>query len=248
MRPSNEREWKLEHERVAETVFEGDRVHVRNIRNFSYQSASSFTTAYYDKSFDLNAIESMWFNLSVFDEDRRGPAHSFLSFGFEGGDYLCISVEARQERGESYSVWWGLLRRFEIIYVIGDERDIVGTRAIQRTDQVYMYPIRAPRAKIRALFVEMLEAANGLREKPRFYNTLTASCTTLILDHVNRVRDEDISGGYKILLPGYADELAHDLGLIDTDLDIKGARKRFWINEKARRFADSPDFSSRIRE
>ncbi|MDH3217876.1 MAG: DUF4105 domain-containing protein, partial [Candidatus Krumholzibacteria bacterium] len=202
--PLNNRSWKLEHSVLPRAEFDGDLVHVRGIRNFSYQSAKSFTPAYYDKTFDLSKIESLWFVLSIFRPSRRGLAHPFLSFGFANGDYVSISVEARQESDESYSVLTGLFKRFEVIYVIGDERDLVATRAIQRDDQVYLYPIRTSPDKIRSLFVEMLLAANQLHELPEFYNTLTNNCTTRIHDHVNRIASKKIPGSWKILLPGYA--------------------------------------------
>jgi hypothetical protein len=110
-----------------------------------------------------------------------------------------------------------------------------------------MYPLRAPVERVRALFVEMLETAEHLRTRPEFYNTLTNNCTTRIRDHANRIASRPIPGGYKVLLPGYADELVLDLGLIDTGLDVKQARKRFQINEKAQKHADDPDFSDLIR-
>lgn len=248
MEPRGDRDWKLEHSVVSEVSFDGDLVHIRGIRNFSYESAETFTPAYYDRTFDLTKVESVWFIISIFDPSRRGLAHSFLSFGFEGGEFVSISVEARQEKGESYSILAGLFKRFEVIYVIGDERDLVGTRAIQRDDHVYLYPIRVSHEKARALFIEILHAANRLRESPEFYNTLTNNCTTRIHDHVNRVASKEIPDSWKILLPGYADEVAYDLGLIDTELEFDQARERFWIKEKARRYADSPEFSKLIRE
>lgn len=247
MRPSNARDWKTEHAVLPAVTFEGDEVHISGIRNFSYRSATDFTPAYYDKTFDLDGIASVWLGISVFKTNWRGPAHSFLCFGFDNGDYLAASIEARQEKGESYSMFRGLFRKFEVIYVLGDERDIVGTRAIQRTDQVYLYPIRASREIVRSLFVDILEAAEDLHEHPKFYNTLTDNCTTLLRKHANRVATRKIPGGYRILLPGYADELMLEQGLIDTDLSLEEARKRFWINEKARRYGDTPDFSEMIR-
>jgi hypothetical protein len=51
-----------------------------------------------------------------------------------------------------------------------------------------------------------------------------------------------------VLLPGYADELAVKLGLIDATGGIEEVRKRFLVNQRALRFADDPYFSVRIRE
>ena len=246
--PQNDRDWKPEHAVLPEVTFNGDLVHITGIRNFSYQSADAFTQGYYDRTLDLRKIASVWFVISIFETSWRGLAHSFLSFGFEDGEFVSISIEARQEKSESYSMLTGLFKGFEIIYVIGDEQDLIGTRAIQRDDYVYLYPIRTSQQKIRALFIEMLNAANSLRESPEFYNTLTNNCTTRIHDHVNQVASKKIPGSWKILLPGYADEVAYELGLIDTKLDLDQARERFFINEKAKRHANQAEFSRLIRE
>jgi hypothetical protein len=171
-----------------------------------------------------------------------------LSFGFADGSYLVISVEARKEVGESYSVWRGLVRQYELMYVIGDERDLVLTRAVYRPDEVFLYPIRTTPEKIRALLVDMLKSADALPGHPEFYNTLTNNCTTRLWRHVEDVAPGRIPPSWKILLPGYSDELIRSLGLLNTDLGIDAARRRFRINDRARRYAGSPDFSRRIRE
>jgi hypothetical protein len=201
-----------------------------------------------DRTYDLNGIESAWFVLAPFSRESRGPAHTFLSFGFADSQYVAISIEARREAGEDYSLLRGMLKRFEIMYVIGDERDLIGLRANIRGDDVYVYPIRASRDKIRALFVEMLERANALYERAEFYNTLTNNCTTNILAHANRITPNRIPYGKEVLLPGYADALAQRLGLIDTELTLAEARARFLVNERARTFANDPLFSVKIRE
>ena len=97
------------------------------------------------------------------------------------------------------------------------------------------------------MLVEMLERANALADAPEFYNTLYSTCTTNIVRHVNTISPRRVPFSYKVLLPGYSDELAFDLGLIDTDLPLEQARRRFHINERALRYADAPDFSHRIR-
>jgi hypothetical protein len=37
----------------------------------------------------------------------KAIAHVMLSFGFEGKDYLAVSIEMRKEKGESYQHWGG---------------------------------------------------------------------------------------------------------------------------------------------
>jgi hypothetical protein len=100
---------------------------------------------------------------------------------------------------------------------------------------------------VRALFERMLRRANRLSGDPEFYNTLTNNCTTNIVDHANEVSSVKIPFSREVLLPGYADELALRLGLIEGPGDVNQVRARFLVNERARQYRDAPDFSVRIR-
>jgi hypothetical protein len=248
VRPSNDRDWTAENAVLPAVEFRGDSVRVRNVRNNVYQTADRFTVHYEDRAYDLRELESAWFVVEPFAQDWRGPAHTLVSFGFRDGRYLAVSVEIRKEKGESYSPVKGLLKRFEITYVVADERDVIGLRANYRKDPVHLYPIRAEQAQIRSMLVDMLTRANELRAEPEFYNTLTNTCTTNLVRHVNRIAPRKVPFSYKVLLPGYSDRLAYDIGLIDTDLPFEEARERFHINARAARYADAPDFSQRIRQ
>jgi hypothetical protein len=232
---------------MARAELRGDSMFVHHMRNFSYSAEEQFTPAYEDRAYDLNALESVWFVVTPFSTHWRGPAHTFVSFGFADSQYVAISVEARREPGETYGPLTGLFRRFELIYVVGDERDLVGSRAVYGGYDVYVYPIRASRERIRAMFVEMLARANALATKPEFYNTLTNNCTSNVVDHVNHIVPRAVPHGIKTILPGYADEVAYSLGLIDNSIPLEEARRRYRVNDRARRFATSPDFSKAIR-
>jgi hypothetical protein len=247
IRPSNNRSWSVGQERLPHAIFTGDSVTIRDIRNFDYDTAGNPTAFVYDRrSYDLRKLQTVWFVLAPFEPDNRGPAHSFLSFGFADSQYVAVSVEARKEKDESYTILKGILKRYEIMYVIGDERDLIRLR-VARGDTTYLYPIKTTPEKVRALFVQMLQRANQLRAEPEFYNTLTNNCTTNILSHANSVATKKIPYGREVLLPGYADELARELGLIDTDLSIEEARRRFQINDRARAAFGDSLFSTRIR-
>ena len=244
--PSNQRDWSPDQQRLATAEFDGDSVLVRNVRNAHYRSTSDYDVHWEDRRYDLSQIDSVWYVVEPF-ASWRGPAHTFLSFGFGNGDYVAISVEIRKERGESFSPIWGLLRQYELTYIVGDERDLIGLRANHRHDDVHLYPMRATPDAARALFVAMLERANALAAEPEFYNTLTSTCTSNIVDHVNTIAPESIGFSFKTLLPAYSDDLAYDLGLIDTDLPRDQYRAAYRINELAAEHADSADFSKAIR-
>jgi hypothetical protein len=171
-----------------------------------------------------------------------------VSFGFSDGSYVAISVELRREPGETFSPVKGLLKQYELMYVVADERDVIRLRTGHRHDEVYLYPVRADAGQRRRLFVSMLTRANRLREHPEFYNTLTNTCTTNIVRHVNEIAPGKVPLSYKVLLPGYSDRLAYDLGLLDTDLPFDEAQARHHINARALRYADNPAFSALIRQ
>lgn len=244
--PSNEREWALDQQILPYAEFSTDTVRVFNIRNFSYRSVSDYTPAYYDKTFDLNTLESVDYIVEPFG--NMGAAHTFLSFGFSTGDYLAISVEIRKEVGESFSPIRGLLRNYEIMYVVADERDVIKLRTNYRKDTVYLYPVTTSKQKMKTLFNDMLERANALRSTPEFYNTLTNTCTTNIASHINRIAPGRIPWDVRLLLPENSDELAYELGLIDNTVPLEMLRTQYKINERAEQYADAPDFSNRIRQ
>jgi hypothetical protein len=245
-RPSLTRDWTADQKVLPSAEFHGPLVTVHNVRNFDYRSESDFTPRYDDRTYDLRQLESVWFIVEPFSE-FGGAAHTFVSFGFSSGDYVAISVEIRKEKGESYSPWKGLVREYELSYVVGDERDLIGLRTNHRRHRVYLYPVKTTRAAARKMFVDMLERANKLRRDPEFYNTATNTCTTNIVRHVNTISAKRIPFRPAVLLPGYSDRLAYELGLIDTSVPLERLRERYFISDLARAAEDAPDFSQRIR-
>ena len=170
VRPSNERGWTLDQMVLPYSIREGNLVHIKNIRNFTYRTTKDYSPGYYEKTFALDKIKSVDFVIEPFS--NAASAHTFLTFGFEGDHYISISVEIRKEQGETFSPWKGLLKRYELMYVIADERDVIKLRSNYRKDKVYLYPVKTTKEKMQALFLDMLDRANKLKEKPEFYNTL----------------------------------------------------------------------------
>ncbi|MDB5259470.1 MAG: hypothetical protein JWO73_678 [Candidatus Taylorbacteria bacterium] len=246
--PSNDRNWNDDQKVLPQAEINGDLVSIRNIRNFTYTSTTSYTPNYYDKTFDLSKIKKVWYVVEPFS-GIPGSAHTFLSFEFEGDQFVSISVEIRKEKGESFDPIKGLFNRYDLMYVIADERDVVKLRSNYRKDLVYVYPMRATQEKARALFTDMVERSNDLRDHPEFYNTVTNTCATNIVQHVDKIAPHKIPlFNPDILFPANSDKLAYDLGLIDTDLSFEAARAKYFINDRALKYADDPDFSVKIRQ
>lgn len=247
IRPSLNRSWSPDQAVLPVAAIEGNRVTISNIRNFAYRTTTDYTPAYYDKTFDLTKLNSLWFVAEPF-RGQKG-AHTLVSFGFDDGSYVAISPEVHKEVGESFSPYRGILRQFELTYVIADERDVIGLRANIRKDDVYVYPIKASKGQIRNAFVSMLERANTVNlHDPEFYNTIFNSCNSNILDQFNLALGTDIGLSYRTLFPEHTDEVLYENGLIDTSLSLQEARSRYRINERAEKYSESEEFSKGIRE
>ena len=147
-----------------------------------------------------------------------------LSFGFDDDQYLGVSVEIRKEKGESYDPVKGFLRQYEIMYVVADERDLIQLRTNHWKNELFLYRTRATREAARDLFVDVMRRVNKLRVAPEYYDTLTNNCTTNIARHVNRLSPNRIPFDYRVLLAGYSDRLAYDIGLLETETSFEETR------------------------
>ena len=214
LRPSNNRDWQPEVAVLPYATIEGDRVTVHNIRNFDYRTETEFTRAYYDKTFDLQQLESVDL-IAVY---WMGPqvAHIFLSFGFAGQDHLAISIEARKLRNEGFSTVKGFFRQYELYYVVADERDVIRLRTNYRKDppeEVHIYRIHGATGNGQRMFLSYMDKINALREQPEFYNSLTTNCTTNIWLQ-SRVNPSHLPFSWKILISGHVPEYLYELSLI----------------------------------
>ncbi|HYI86492.1 MAG TPA: DUF4105 domain-containing protein [Burkholderiales bacterium] len=246
IQPSNDREWRAEVAKLPYATIDGDRVTVHNIRNFEYRTETDFTPRYYDRTFDLRKLDSV--DLGAVYWMGPAVAHLFVSFGF-GDDHLAVSIEARKERTESYSTLGGFFRQYELIYIVGDERDVIGLRTNYRKDppeDVYLMRLNAPIENGRRFFLEYMRVINGLRAQPKFYNTLATNCTTAILMNA-RVNPGHLGYSWKILASGYTPEYLYDAGRLDSGRPFPELMRRSRVNDAALAADGSADFSRRIR-
>ncbi|HBP87157.1 MAG TPA: hypothetical protein DD706_05610 [Nitrospiraceae bacterium] len=244
--PSNDREWQKEVAVLPFATLDGDLVTVHNIRNFDYRTETDFTPIYYDHTYDLNKLDSADLVAAYW----MGPmiAHIFLTFGF-GDDHLAISIEARKEATEGYSSIKGFFKQYELIYIVGDERDLIRVRTNYRNDppeDVYVYSLAGSIDNAKRVFLGYMNTINELRERPKFYNTLTANCTNVIWMHT-RLNPGHVPFSWKILLSGFTPAYLYEQGKLATDLSFEELQARAHINERAMQADQASDFSRQIR-
>ena len=243
--PRNDRDWTVDQQLLPTVTFNNNSVRIKNVRNFEYTDEFTYTPQYYDKTYNLDEITSVDF--IVVPLAKYAVAHTFLTFGFSSGDYVSISVEVRKEKGEEYSAVKGLFDQYELMYVIADERDVLRLRGIYRNNEVYLYPAQVSQEKMRELFVSMLQKAKALETTPEFYNTLTSSCTTNIVSHINAISDTDVPFDIRTILPKNSDALAYELGFINTNIPFEELRAQSEVSDKIRLYGDNINFSQMIR-
>jgi hypothetical protein len=245
--PSNERDWVVDHARPAEVEVVDEAIHIRGLRDFRHNENGVSQEMYLEESYHVGEAVAVWFALAPFAERFRGLAHSFVSFEFADGRFVSVSVEARREEDEAYGILGGMMRAFELTYVVGTEEDLIGQRAV-RGDTLYLYHSVATPEQAGALFRDMMERASALNDQPEFYNTLTNNCVTNLRDHVNRIAPDPLPWGWGILLPGFSDGWAQKHGLLATNLGLDEARSRFRVDQLAlTALAQGEGFSTRIR-
>jgi hypothetical protein len=242
--PSHDRQWRPEVAVMPRAFIEGDRVRLMGVRNFEYRSLDDFTVRYEEREVWLSHLTALDFYVSYWSEGPVG--HTFLSFIFDNVPPLSISIETRPEVGEGFAPVASLFKQFELIYVVGDERDLVGVRANHRHETVYLYRLNTSADDARRLLLVYLARINELADRPEFYHLLGNSCTINIIRYANAAGR---AGKFEIshLLNGLIASYLYDSGRVDTSLPLDELRRRSLINEAAREANGAPDFSERIR-
>lgn len=243
--PSNDRDWALDVADSVTATIDGDRVVVDNVRNFTWRSDTDFDPRWERRTYDLSQLTDLDLITSYWAGEAI--AHTIVSFGFRNGSRLAFSIEIRKERGEAYSSLAGFFKQYELAIVAADERDVVRVRSNIRGEDVRIYRLRMTPADARVLLREYVAEANKLAREPRFYNTLTANCTTLVFAMV-RVIHPGLPLDPRILLSGYLPDYAYDLGATDTSRPFAELRELAKIHDRALRADADPDFSVRIRD
>ncbi len=248
-KPSHDRAWVADQKHLPEVSIDENHVEITYARDFVYESTDTFQEIYKTIAVDVRDVVSVDYLVEPFGE-WTGPAHTLLSFGFDtdqGVEYVAVSVEIRKEEGESFSPLRGLLRAYELMYVVGTEEDLIGLRTNYREDDVYLYPIHTTPERMQAMFVSLMTRIQGIEENPEFYNTITNNCTSNIRTHVNEIVPDRVPWSFSMVLPASSDELAYDLGLIETDLSFEEVREHFYITDLAQAVEEGESFSTAIR-
>jgi len=242
--PSHQRIWATDVAQTLKARVTGDTVSLSNVRNFKWRDERTAFESWESRDYDLSKLASVDMVTSVWD--NPDIAHLMVSFGFEDGEQIVFSVETRKEAHENFSALGGFFRQFEMVLVAATEEDIIKLRTNFRKEDVRLYSIALNPQQRRDLFMSYVELAQDLEREPRFYNTLTANCTTTVYKLAQIVKP-GMRADWKILLSGHLPSFVDNLGGFSEDMPIHERMSKAAITEKAQAFTGS-NYSQGIRE
>jgi len=243
--PSNQHLWEDDVAQMTSGHVDGNQVTLFNVRNFTWRSETDYSPHWETRQYDLSKLQSV--DMLTSHWGMEAIAHVLVSFGFSDGQFVTFSVEIRKKKGQQFSEIAGFFKQYELSILAADERDAVAVRPNIRGEDTFLYRIDMPEEIRRQLFLSYIEQANQLIEQPRFYNTITVNCTTLVLAMM-----QHISGGlpldFRLLLTGYLPSYIEEQGGLTDGFDLSQLRTAGRITERSKQAAQSPAYSKIIRQ
>jgi hypothetical protein len=169
-----------------------------------------------------------------------------MSFGFENGDYLTWSVEVRREKSGEFSPVADAFKSHTLIYLATTERDSVRLRSNVRGEDVRLYRLSTPPEGARALLLEYALQSTALAAEPKFYNSITANCATVVFKIV-RAAGGTFPFDWRLVVNGFLPGYLYDHRVVVTTMPLSELMERARINAQAKAADQSPDFSQAIR-
>lgn len=244
IRPSNDRVWAPDVEFGVTGTVEGDRVTLHHVRNFDWSTPDSFTGGWETRDYRLSdltsvdLISSVWSNPAI--------AHTLMSFGFADGTHVVFSAEIRKEKGEAFTAIGGFFRKFDLVLIAADERDILRLRTDIRHETVSLYPLTAPPEMMQRMFLNMVTLGNDLAARPRFYNTATSNCTTVLWQMAREV-EPGLPLDRRVFLSGLIAGYLQRVGLLPADVPLAQIEAEARVPPVGPAGPGSAAFSARLR-
>lgn len=243
---SNDRNWVADASKLPKIHTNNELITIDDFRFFKYENGKA-EEHFIQKQFKLNELVGTDMVLSYWD-DFRSIGHTMVCFRFKDGQNIAVSLEVRKEIGEEYSPTKGMFKQYELIYIIGDERDLIPLRTKVRHEETFLYPMNLTVAHSKLFLLDILKAANKLHDKPRFYHSIGQNCTTTLIDHLNNIEDFNIPLTSKVLLNGVSDYYAYKLNAIPTDLPFEVLKRSCYISDIANHTELDEHYSANIRK
>ena len=237
LQPTNNKDWSAEVAKIAHGDLQGDKLTMHNVRNFRYV-ADTFSDEKWEtkeqwetREYNLDNIQGLDLFLSYWCSEHI--AHTIMSWNFGQDNHLAISIEARRDKNQSYSIVKGFFKQFELSYIAADERDLIRLRTNYRKEPVYAYHLNVTKEQARLLLEKYVAKMNRLVNKPEFYNTLTHNCSTILKLHANVIEPgNQFPMDWRIIASGHVDEYLYGKGLLSKKLPFDTLKNKSRIDQR----------------
>lgn len=242
--PSNHRDWADDVARSLTGDIDGSYVTLHNVRHFGWRTDSDYDVRWETRRYDLDHLTGVDLILSSWG--MPGIVHALVSFGFDDGSHVVLSVEVRRQRNQSFSSIGGFFKHFERTIVAADESDVIRVRTNVRGETDHLYRLQMSKEAMRELFLSYVREANELTVTPAFYNTATSNCVSIVFDMAKQI-DPKLPYDYRLLLTAYLPSYLYEVGALDKRYPLEVLTEQGDITARARATKPGDDFSRAIR-
>ncbi|MGL5008740.1 MAG: DUF4105 domain-containing protein, partial [Paracoccaceae bacterium] len=218
-------------------------VRVHHVRRFRWITKKEVVERWEPLHYDPDEITSVDLVMSIWS--NPWIAHTMVSFGFSDGRHLIFSGETRRQKGDRFTITGGFFRRFELVLLAADERDVIHLRTDVRKEKVSLFPVLMRPEDRRALFMAFMEHGNRLARKAEWYNTVTTNCTTVPFEIVQTIAPR-LGYDWRLLLSGHLPGYLHKLGVLPPGT-LEELRKRAVLPESGDAGEDDVAYSRKLR-